>query len=819
MTQDEEPIRKFRWGILVESLFRDFRFALRGLGRDRRLALPAIFALSLGIGAMTVIFGVVHSLMFDPFPYRDSNRLVRLTVENLTKSQGITHRDFYFPQEFLALRQQNRVFEDIVGYDPSSFFYDDGKGTRQLVGAFVTTNTFEFYGVPPLLGRGITPDDGQPAAAPVFVMNYKMWQREFEGDPKILGATFVINDEPTMLVGIMPSRFDIYNVSIWLPRSPNATGSLTPVGRLKPGVPLRAAAADLEVIVHHFLPDEPRPTVSVQTLIDGALGDFKKMLYALLMAVLMLLLIACCNVANLLLARATARRGEIAIRTALGASRIRLIRQLLVESLLLSIAACVAGCAFAYFGLKGVGAIIPPDKIPREAVIGLNISVLAFAMGVAMLTTLLCGVAPAFHAVCGDLQQSLASGAKGGSGSFRHGKFRAGLVIAEVALSIILLIGGGLMMRSLFALAYVDLPYNPANILYVRLSFPRKIYYTSPDKKPDFFKQVLPRIKALPGVISVSEAWQLPPNAWLQGTDVAIFGRPDAKLMAHLELCTEGYFQTLGLPLLRGRLLSQIDVDSARPVAVVNQTLAHQFFGNQDPMSQRIKFQVFDRTFLDAPHNTYFDIIGVVPDFQRRPGGTRYSVVPEAFVPSSVAGFGNPLSIVARTAVDPYSLLKNVYQEIWAVDPHVSLSASGSIKDLLREENQVPLFDSITLSSFAGIGLLLVVIGIFSVMTYTVSLQTSEIGIRMALGAQQSAILGMVLRKGLGLIVAGTFIGLFVSFGLTRYLASQLWGISATDPWTFALVVTLIILVGFAACLLPARRATRVDPLIALRYE
>src|ERR1700719_3725435 len=262
------------------------------------------------------------------------------------------------------------------------------------------------------------------------------------------------------------------------------------------------------------------------------------MLYALLMAVLMLLLIACSNVANLLLARATARRGEIAIRTSLGGSRIRLIRQLLVESLLLSIAACVVGCAFAYFGLKGVGAIIPPDKIPREAVIGLNIPILAFAMGVAMLTTLLCGVAPAFHAVGGDLQRSLASGAKGGSGSFRHGKFRAGLVIAEVALSIILLIGGGLMMRSLCALAYVDLPYNPANILYVRLSFPRKIYYASPDKKPDFFKQVLPRIKALPGVISVTETWQLPPNAWLQGTDVAIFGRPSAKLQAPWELDT-----------------------------------------------------------------------------------------------------------------------------------------------------------------------------------------------------------------------------------------------------------------------------------------
>jgi len=263
VTQDKEPIRKFRWDILVENLFRDSRFALRGLGRDRRLALAAIFALSLGIGAMTVIFGVVHSLMFDPFPYRDSNRLVRLTVENLRKSQGITHRDFYFPQEFLALRQQNRVFEDIVGYDSSSFFYDDGKGTRQLVGAFVTTNTFEFYGVPPLLGRGITPDDGQPAAAPVFVMNYKMWQREFEADPKILGATFVINDEPTTLVGIMPSRFDIYNVSIWLPRSPNATGSLTPVGRLKPGVPLRAAAADLEVLArrtatHSVGPDSHR---------------------------------------------------------------------------------------------------------------------------------------------------------------------------------------------------------------------------------------------------------------------------------------------------------------------------------------------------------------------------------------------------------------------------------------------------------------------------------------------------------------------------------------------------------------------------------
>jgi putative ABC transport system permease protein len=803
----------------VENFISDVRSAIRTLAKDHRSTLPSIFALTLGISAATVVFGVVYNVLLNPFPYRASHRLITFTVENLTKSQGITHRDWFGPQEFLALRDQNRVFEDIVGYDPGSFFYDDGKGTRQLEGSYVTPNTFVFYGVPPLLGRGLTSGDAEPGAAPVFLMSYGLWQREFGGDPKILGTSFLMNDEPRVLVGVMPKRFNIYNSDVWLSRSSAATDVLTVVGRLKSGTDIRSASADLLVISHRLLPNESKCTVSVRTLIEGKLGDFRKMFHALLAAVFMLLLIACGNVANLLLARATARSKEISIRTALGATRARLLRQLLVESFLLSLIGCVAGCGFAYFGLKGMAAIIPPNNIPREAVLGFNPVVLLFALGVALITTVACGIAPAYHAMSFNVQQGLADNPKSSTGSHRHGKFRAGLIIAEVALSIVLLIGGTLMMRSFLDLKGIDLPFNPANILYIKLSFPKKIYYAQPDRKPEFFRKVLPRIQELPGVISVAETWKLPPNAWAQSSDIAVFGDPDHTWQSQFELCTEGYFRTLGLSAVKGRLLSESDLGSAGAVAVVNETFARQVFGGQEAVGRKIKFQVFDRTFLDAPHNTYFEIVGVVPDFWRRPEGTKYTILPEAFVPASVVGFANPLYIIAKTATDPHLLLKEAYQEIWAVDPRVTFTASGSIKDFLKDEDRVPQFDTITLSSFAGIGLLLVGIGIFSVMTYDVSLQTNEIGIRMALGARQGAILRMVLRKGLSLITLGAIVGLCLGFGLARYLASQLWGISAGDPWTVVAVVLLIFVAGTGACFLPAWRAAHLDPLIAFRYQ
>jgi putative ABC transport system permease protein len=813
----------------VEAFSRDFRFALRSLAKDRRFALVAIFALALGIGATTVIFSMVYNLLLRPFPYKNADRMITFSMRNLSNAGGSVGRNFYSIEEFQAFREQNLTFEDMAGYDPLGFLYSDGKGTRSFSGARVSANTLEFYGVPPLLGRGITPDDGKSGAPPVFVMNYRLWQTEFGGDPKILGNTFVLDGVPRTLVGIMPPRFDIYGAGILAPSnfSPGGggDGTLQIVGRLKPGIGLRAAEADLEAIAHRTAQGKPglfnyeQFAIVPETLVNAALGNFSTMLFALLAAVSMLLLIACINVANLLLARATIREREIAIRAALGASRTRLVRQLLAESFALSAAACIGGCVLAYVGLKAVVAIIPSGTVPKEAVIGMNPEVLAFALGVTVLTTLLCGVAPAVHAMRGDLQPRLTGSSKGIGGSFRHGKFRAGLVVTEVALSIVLLVGAGLMMRNFFSLTHENLPFNPANILYARLTLPRDRYYIKPDRKPAFVKEILPRIQALPGVVSVTESLMRPPNegSW---TDVEIPGKPHAeRWVTDFELCTEGYFQTLGLQLLRGRLLSSGDIESVRYVTVVNQTLARQYFPGEDPIGQKIKFEVFDRPFLDAPHNSYFEIVGVIADFKTRPESTQYTLRPEAFLPASVAGFGYPLTILAKTAVDPHLLLKSVYREVWSVDPGIAFSESGSIEDFLNNEFQEPRFEFALMGALAGIGLLLVVIGIFSVMAYTVSLQTREIGVRLALGAQQSDILRMVLRKGLGLVATGSIIGVLASFGLTRFIASQMWGVSATDPWTFGVVVAVIVAVGLGACLLPARRATQVDPLIALRYE
>lgn len=812
----------------MKSFLCDIRFALRSLKKDVRVALTALLALALGIGSATIIFSVFYNLLLDPFPYKDSNRLVTFAIRNATSTGASVGRRFYSVQEFLAFREQNQVFEDMVGYDSDlNVLYNDGNGTRALPGmAAVTTNTFEFYGVAPLLGRSMVAEDGKPSAPPVFVMNYRLWRTDFNGDPTILGRTFVLNGVPRTLIGVMPARFNIYGVSLWVPANLNPGGGMFEImGRLKHGVSLQTAAADLDVIAHRLTRDEPgfvlnpkRYAVVTERLINVALGGFNQALYALLAAVFMLLLIACMNVANLLLARATTREKEIAVRTALGASRGRLVRQLLVESLVLSAVACVFGCVLAYFGLKLVVAMIPQDMVPGEAVIGLNLAVLWFALGITIPTTLICGLAPAMHAIRRDLQSGLTGSGKEVSG-FRHGRLRGALVVAEVALSIVLLIGAGLMMRNFFTLTHVDLPFDPAKTLYAQLALPHDHYYGKPDKKPAFFQQVLPRIKALPGIISVTESLMLPPNegSW---TDVAIPGKPHSeRWVTDLELCTEDYFPTLGLQLRRGRLLSQSDVDSRRYVAVVNETLARKYFGAEDPIGQKIKFEVLDRPFVDGPHDTYFEIVGVIADFKTRPERTEYTLRPEAFVPASVAGFGYPLHIVAKTALDPHSLLQSVQREVWAVDPEVAFSGSGSIEDFLKREFRGPQFEFLTLGAFAGIGLVLVVIGVFSVMTYTVSLRTHEIGVRMALGAEPGNILAMVLKKGMALIGAGILIGVLASFGLARFLSSLLWGVSTSDPWTIAAAAVAILTVGSAACFLPARRAAQVDPLITLRCE
>jgi putative ABC transport system permease protein len=548
----------------------------------------------------------------------------------------------------------------------------------------------------------------------------------------------------------------------------------------------------------------------------------------LLTAVFLLLLIACSNVANLLLARATAREREIAMRFALGATRARLLRQLLVESFVLAAAASAVGCVLAYFGLSAVITLIPAGTLPEETVIRINAPVLFLTLGVTFLTTILCGLAPALHVVRGDVQPHLTGSGKVPGAGFLEGKLRAVLVVAEVALSILLLIGAGLLMRSFLILTRVDLGFNPKNVLYFELVWRDSYNFNWSDpasivkvrtRKNSVTRQLLDRMKTVPGVLSAAECDEEPPLKF-DSTDVIIPGRPHAERWeARQESISENYFQTLGVPLLRGRVFSEEDVTAARHVMVINQAFSRQYFPNEDPLGRKVKLAALDQPYRDAPRDAYFEIVGVVANYKSRDyENPSWQEFPEAFIPYSVEMF-SWRTIMARTSLDASAVLGSMAKEVQSIDPGVAIGTSGTLEASLREFYRGPQFELVTLAAFSVIGLILVVIGVFSVIDYTVELQTREIGIRMALGAQQRNILQLVLLSGLRLVVAGIFAGLLASCALTRFLARQISGVSATDPITFAAVVAIVVSAGLTACLLPALRASQSDPLVSLRYE
>ena len=817
---------------MLGSIWRDLRYAVRSLSKDRGSIALALLALALGIGATTVIFSVVYSVLIDPFPYKDSSQLVHIYIHDM-KSTGPYGRNGYTMKEFFDFKSQNHVFSDMMGANNMDVLYTKDNNTYQANGGVLDPGMFSGLGVAPMLGRGITESDGEPGAPPVFLITDKMWHEKFNRDPKVLGMNLTINGVSRTLVGIMPPRFQLLGADLYIPMKFTTALTAEAVGgqpsqpfyawtiaRLKPGVSLAQAAADSDVIARNeakMYPDlYPKQfKVIVGTIADIYTRGLRSMIYILLGAVLMLLLIACSNVANLLLARATAREKELAIRATMGATRGRLISQLLAESFVLAAIGAVIGCFLAYGGLQWVKATIPPDTIPSEVEIHLSPYALLATMGITLLTTLFCGLAPALRAARGDLQERLMSTGKGVGSSSGHGRLRAALVSAQVGLAIVLLVGAGLMMRTFFALEHVDLGFNAKNILVARIVFPPNTYTTATQKQV-FFRQVLQRVGALPGVSSVTESITLPVEGSVT-SNVTVPGKTHSDTwISALELISEDYFKTVGVPLVRGSELSASDVDSARRVAVINRKLAHDFFGDEDPIGRTIKFDVLNRV-PDAPHDAEFQIVGIVGDSLN--GGLEKPTQPEAFIPYTVTGIASR-TILVRTAVPPVSMLPDVRQQISSVDHNVALTGTGAFDDILhRDTVAAPEFGLVLLAVFAGIGLVLSAIGVFSVMSYSVSLQTHDIGIRMALGAQPRGVLNMIMLKGLRPILAGVVVGVAASFGLTRLMASQIYGVTATDPWTFAGVVITLTLIAMLACLLPARRATQVDPLIALRYE
>ena len=814
----------------MRTLGQDISYALRNLRKAPGFAAVAVITLALGIGASTAIFSVIDNILMEPFPYPDAQRFMSVQIHDTERSEPGGRAGFTGP-EFLDYVEQNHVFDRVIANDNTDVLYRAGEGTQRFDGNYVTPGTFEFWGMPALAGRVMQPADYEPGAPPVFVLRYKTWVKSFGADPEIVNKTFVLNGVSRTLIGIMPPRFGWGNADLWIPKKPERAAATKAVagafpqfwfllGHLKPGVSMKEAEADLTVVANRLAKVYPKEypkrfTVHMESLTNLVVGQFKTTLFIVLAAVGLLLLIGCGNVANLLLARATTREKEFALRSALGANRWRLIRQLLVESLLLATGGAALGTLLAWGGLKSLVALMPQNIIPAEAVIRLNLPVLAFTLGVAMLTALVFGLVPALKAARKDLNEPLRDSGKGVSGGFRHGRLRDAVVVLEVGLSLTLLVAAGLLMRSFVALRDVKLGLQPDHVLVARLPLPVERYKTA-DQVMGFYRPLLQRLKALPGVVEATETSTLPPYGGIP-SDIEIPGKTHAeKWNAMFQLVSEGYFPVLKIRFVDGRGFTEAEVNGARKLAIVNQTFVKKYLGNENPIGRQVRIAQLAE-FDDAVKEPLFEIIGLVADAKNR--GLQDPPEPEIWVPYTVTGSAFR-GILVRTANEPLTMMNAVQHEIWATDANVAVTLTGTLEGYISQFSFAgPRFGFFLMTIFGAIGLVLVTIGVYSVLAYSTARRTHEIGIRMALGANGSDVQGMVIRMGLKLVALGVGIGLIVSVAIGRVIATQLWGVSAYDPWTLVCVPALLLTTGIVACWLPARRAAGVDPLVALRYE
>jgi predicted permease len=815
----QEDRRALQTLLSVEAFRHDLRYALRTLRRSPGFAAVSIATLGLGIGATTAIFSVIHNVLLAPFPYRDADRMVFPRIYDPRQGPQIG-RQGYSAAEVREFVETNQVFDATTAARGELVLYRHGTGTDPLGGAYVTPGIFEFFGLPALHGRVLQPSDHEPGAPPVFVMRHKTWMERFGGDPSILNQTLVLSGTPRTLVGIMPPRFGWYAGEVFIPETPDSKGIRFLLGRLKPGVSMEQAEADLTVIAHRLAKMQPEAfppqfAVHLGTLGETVVERIRPTLYTVLAAVGLLLLIACSNVANLMLARATVREKELALRTVLGAGRMRIVRLLLVESLVMAMAGAALGIFLAWGGLKALVAALPPRVIPSESVIELNAPVLAAALGIAVLTALVCGLAPVLQSFRRDLGDPLRDSGKGTSGGFRGRPLRDAVVVMEVALSLTLLIGAGLLMRSFVALRGVPLGLQADHILTAAVQLPADRYATA-EQVSAFLQPLLARVKALPGVVhaAASTAGALDGAA---DSRMEIAGKAqDAAWRTMFRQVTEEYFRALRVEIKEGRPISEADVKDARMVALVNEAFVRMYLPEDHPIGQRVRLANLE-TAADPVRDAWFEIVGVVADVRNR--GLQTPTSPEVWIPSTITG--TPLQfLVVRTSQDPLALTNALRGEVAATDVGVPLVNPGRLEDFAYQGFYAgPRFGFLLLTVFGGVGLILVTVGVYGVLAYATTRKTHEIGIRMALGAQGASVLGMVVRSGLRLVVAGIAVGAALSLTLGRMIGAQLVGVRAYDPPTFAAGAALLTVTAAIACWIPARRAARIDPLVALRYE
>jgi putative ABC transport system permease protein len=800
----------------MRTVWQDFRYAARTLRKNPGFALVAIFTLALGIGANTAIFSVVNAVLLRPLPFADADRLVDLSET--------------FPGGFGSVsvpdledwRRQSGAFQGIAAYAFRAFSLQGGDAPERITGQRVTANYFDVLGVRPELGRAFTPDEERAGNDRVVVLSDALWRRDFAADPQIVNRTIPLNGENYTVVGVMPPDVAaLYkSAQIWAPlvfsdaeRAARDNHLYLSIGRIKPGVTLAQAQAEMDSIARRLAAQYPDSNtgrgVRLLRINELLVGFVRPTLLLLMAAVGFVLLIACANVANLLLTRAAGRTREIAIRIALGAGRLRLVRQFVTEGFVLSLAGGALGVALAWWGMTPLGALAFPF-LPRSGEIGIDARVLVFTLAVAALTSVVFGLAPAAQSVRVSVQESLKDGGGGSSVGLGGGWLRSLFVVAEIASAFVLLVGAGLMIRSFVRLQRVEPGLNPEGVLSAKISLPPE-RYPDTDSTVRFDQRLLERVSALPGVEAAGLTSYLPIEEVGYNGNVAVEGKTYPKNqepIAEFRVVSPDYFRAVGVRLLRGRFLDERDREGAPFAVVINETMARQVWQGEDPLGKRV--------FND----TKATVVGVVSDVRN----AGLSVPPQAEMYGSYTqglwtGSRRNVRLVVRSRVDAASLSEALRREVRAIDPTLPVYGVRSMREVIGTTLSYQRMSTTLLALLAALALTLALVGIYGVMSYTVAQHTREIGIRMALGAQTSDILRLVVGRGMFLTAVGVALGAAGSFALTRFITSQLYDVKATDPATFAAIALLLSLVALLACLVPARRATKVDPMVALRYE
>ncbi len=804
---------------IMETLLKDIRFGIRNLLKHPTFAVTALLTLAIGIGANTTIFSFVNGILLRPLPYPDSERLV--VINETAPKRGIPSMSISFPN-FLDWRAQNHVFEDISAYGLSSNFSLTGAGEpERLRGKSVSQGTFELLRVAPVLGRTFTAEEDRPKNDGVVILGHELWQRRFAGNPQIVGQNVVLNNRPRTVIGVMPPGFKFpEEAELWVPLGLDTTmftrtdHGLTSIARLKDGVTLAQAQAEMDVIARRIEEQNPVSNeglgVLVTSLHEVLTGDYRKALLVLLGVVGFVLLVASVNVANLMLARTSARQKEFAVRSALGASRWRIIRQTLTESLLISMLGAALGLLLSIWGIKLILALIPV-KLPFWMNFNLDYRVLAFTSAVSLLTALIFGTMPAILGTRVDLNHTLKEGGRSAMGSARH-RTRGLLVVTEVALALMVLVGAGLMIQSFVRLRNVGPGFSEKDVLTFSVILPQA-KYKEPTQRGEFFRQLLARVNALPGVEAAAGVTNVPLKGGGWGRSFTVEGFPvlsvgQAPMIQHT-VTSPGYFQTMGIPVLTGRDFSEWDAKDAEKVTIIDERLAREYWPNESPIGKRIRFGPPED---NEPWHKVIGVVGAVRH-QQLDAETRKSV----YLPHLQVSV-NGLSLVVR-AKNPSSLAGVLRSQVREMDPDLPVNELMLMEEVVTQSVWQSRLYAILFSVFAAVAVLLAAIGIYGVMSYSVTQRTQEIGIRMALGAQVKDVLRLVVRGGLALSLIGVTIGIAGAFALTRLLRTLLFGVTPTDAATFIAVSLILLFVAMLACFIPARRATKVDPLVALRYE